>query len=323
MDRIDLFRVFVRVVDGGNLSRAALSLGLPRSTVSAAIQELEGRLGTRLLHRNTRRLSLSPDGAALYERCRPLLAEAEEIENLFRGGHLGPAGRVRLDVPSRIGRRVLAPALPGLLERYPELDIDLGMTDRPIDLIADGVDCIVRVGTVQAPRSTCHALGAIELINVASPAYLERHGVPRTPAELDRHQAIGYGLAAGTRTAVWEWLEDGRPCERTLNSRVRVNNVEGYIGCSLAGLGLIQVPAYDVRHHLERGELTEVLANWRPAPLPLSLLTAPHERLPPRLTVVIDWLRTVLAGAIAPPGPARPQPGSGASRSIGNSGRRR
>ena len=298
MDRIDLFRVFVRVVDGANLSRAAVSLGLPRSSVSAAIKELEGRLGTRLLHRNTRRLSLTPDGAALYERCRPLLAEAEEIENLFRAGHRGVAGRVRLDVPSRIGRRILAPALPALLERHPDLAIDLGMTDRAIDLIAEGVDCIVRAGTPAAPSLQCRPLGELTLITIASPDYLSRHGTPHTPDDLDCHLAVGYDLTAGTRANDWSWQEAGQTRTRTLASRVGVNNVEGYIACCLAGLGLIQVPAYDVRDHLDNGELREILADWRPAPMPLSLLTAPLERLPMRLEIVIDWLTAVLGDAI-------------------------
>ena len=305
MDRIDLYRVFVRVVDSANFTRAAASLAMPRSSVSAAVQELEGRLGTRLLHRNTRRLSMTPDGAALYERCRHLLAEAEDIEQLFRNGRSGPSGRVRLDVPSRIGRRLIAPALPALLQAHPGLAVELGMNDRTIDLVADGIDCIVRVGRAEAPRLARRTLGSLELATVASPAYLERHGIPLRPEDLDHHLVIGYGsppiaadAAAATAAAGWDWLDGDVPRSRWVPSRVSVDNVEGYIACCLAGLGLIQVPRYDVHHHLLAGRLHEVLGDWRAAPLPLTLLTAPQERLPRRLEVVIDWLTGLLATAI-------------------------
>lgn len=327
MDRLDLYRVFVRVVDNANITRAATSLAMPRSSVSAAVQELEGRLGTRLLHRNTRRLSVTPDGAALYERCRSLLADADDIDQLFRESRGGPVGRVRLDVPSRIGRRLIAPALPALVERHPGLAIELGMNDRAVDLIADGVDCIVRVGTVAAPRLAARTIGSLELITVASPAYLERQGEPRVPDDLERHLAIGYGSspAAGEMTGeaqpagqtarlpltTWDGLAAGEPCVRLLPARVSVNNVEGYIACALAGLGLIQVPRYDVLHHLRAGALREVLGAWRPAPLPLTLLTAPQERLPRRLTLIIDWLTELLVTttAAAIPDPARSDSG--------------
>ncbi len=322
VDRLDLYRVFVRVVDNANITRAAASLAMPRSSVSAAIQELEGRLGTRLLHRNTRRLSVTADGAALYERCRALLAEADDIDQLFRESRNVIKGRVRLDVPSRIGRRLIAPALPALLEQHPGLSIELNMNDRPIDLIADGVDCIVRVGLAAAPRLSSRRIGSLEMVTVASPAYLERHGEPLHPDDLGRHLAIGYSQQPTSADApatnltnpaypagasipanpaasppaptlpqtTWDGIVDGQPDVCHLPSQVSVNNVEGYIACCLAGLGLIQVPRYDVRHHLEAGQLREVLGAWRPPPLALTLLTGPQDRLPRRLERVINWL---------------------------------
>lgn len=315
MDRIDLFRIFVRVVDSGSFTRAAVTLGLPRSSVSAAIQELEGRLGTVLLLRNTRSSSLTPDGAHLYERCRPLLADAEEIEHLFRQPASGPAGRVRIDVPSRIGRRIIAPALPALLARYPGLELDLGMSDSPTDPVANGIDCLLRVGPARTPKLACVPLGDLTLVSCASPGYLARHGQPRQATDLDHHLAVGYGLAAGG--APWEWSASGQVHSRTVASRVAVDNVEGYIACGLAGLGLIQVPEYDVRDHLARGDLIEVLADARPAPMPLSLLHPPRERLPARLTIVIEWLASVVGKAVG-----SPQSPDDTSASIGKIGRR-
>lgn len=293
MDRIDLFRIFVRVVDCSSFTRAADMLGLPRSSVSAAVQELEGRVGARLLHRTTRVVSPTQDGAAFYERCLRLIADVEEAENVFRQT-AAPSGRLRIDVPGRIGRLVLAPALPEFLDAYPEIDIDLGVTDRAVNLVEDSVDCVLRVGPLADSGLIARTLGDLPLINVASPAYLRRHGVPETPDTLHDHLAINYASPSSGRVEAWEWIEDGVRRTRSMRSRVAVNSAEAYIACCVAGLGLIQIPAYDVRHHLDAGELVEVMPSYRAEPMPMTLLYPHRQHLSRRLQVFADWLEALL-----------------------------
>lgn len=294
MDRIELFRTFARVVECASFTRAADTLGLPRSSVSAAVQALEARVGARLLHRSTRKVAPTQDGAAFYERCLRLIADAEEMEGLFRQGAAGPAGRLRIDVPGRIGRLVIAPALPDFLGLYPGIDIDLGVTDRAVNLVEDSVDCVLRVGTLADSGLIARAIGALPLSNVASPGYLERHGVPRRPADLDAHHAVNYASPSSGRIDDWEWIEDGARRSRPMRGRVTVNSAEAYIACCLAGLGLIQIPAYDVRAHLDAGELVEVMPGHRAAPMPMTLLYPHRQHLSRRLQVFADWLEALL-----------------------------
>ncbi|MBN3806727.1 LysR family transcriptional regulator [Paraburkholderia sp. Ac-20336] len=301
MDRIDLLRIFARVVECANFTRAADTLAMPRSSVSAAIQELEGRLGTRLLHRTTRKVSATLDGSALYERCLHLIADMEDTENLFRQTRSTPSGKLRVDMPARIGRLIVAPALPGFLERYPQIDIEIGMTDRVIDLVEERVDCVLRVGT---PPNSAHnsalsarSVGDLALINVASPAYLRRHGVPERPEDLDDHWMVGYTSRSSAQVASWEWMEGGVRRAMPLRCRVSVNSAEAYIACCLSGVGLIQIPAYDVQAHLRTGELVEILGAYRAAPMPMMLLYPQRQQLSRRLHVFADWLEALLVAA--------------------------
>ncbi|AIO65748.1 LysR family transcriptional regulator [Burkholderia oklahomensis] len=298
MDRIDLFRVFARVVECANFTRAADTLGMPRSSVSAAIQELEGRVGARLLNRTTRKVTPTQDGTALYERCLRLIADVEETENLFRHSTVGPSGTLRVDMPGRIGRLIVAPALPGFLDQYPQISIDLGVTDRTVNLIEERVDCALRVGTLSDSGLIARAIGDLPLINVASPAYLARHGVPRTPADLARHRPINYASPSSGRVAPWEWVEGDTVERLALQGRVTVNSAEAYIACCLSGLGLIQIPAYDVDTHLRAGELVEVLPDHRAAPMPMTLLYPHRQHLSRRFHVFADWLETLLKATV-------------------------
>lgn len=301
MDRIDRFRIFTRVVEAGGFTRAAQSLGLPRSSVSAAVLGLEARLGARLLHRTTRKVSLTQDGRIFYERCLQLLADVAEVEDLFRPSAAGPTGTLRIDAPGRIGRLVIAPALPEFLDRYPGVNIELGVTDRAVDLIADSVDCVVRVGPQRDSGLVARPIGELPLVNVASPAYLARHGVPETPADLEGHFAVNYASPSGGRVEPWEWIDNGVGRVRPMAARVTVNNAEASIACCLAGLGLIQIPAYDVARCLETGELVEVMPAWRPAPLPIMLLYPDRRHAPHRLRLFADWLVALLRRQTLPP----------------------
>jgi len=294
MDRIDLFRIFVRVVECGSFTRAADTLHLPRSSVSTAVRDLEARIGARLLHRTTRKVSPTEDGAVFYERCLRLVAEIEDTETLFRPTALGPRGRIKADVPGRIGRKVIAPALPDFLARYPEIDIVLGVGDRTVDLVAEGVDCVLRVGTPRESGLIARSIGDLPLINVASPAYLARHGTPTSPAELGAHMAVHYASPSSGRVEDWEWVEQGAVRSLAMRGRVTVNSAEAYIACCLAGLGLIQIPAYDVRHHLAAGALVEVMPEHRARPMGMTLLYPHRRHLSRRVQVFADWLEALL-----------------------------
>lgn len=296
VDRIDLFRIFVRIVECGSFTRAADTLSLPRSSVSAAVRELEDRLGARLLNRTTRKVSPTRDGALFHERCRRLIAEVEEVEGLFRDSASGPSGRLRIDVPGRIGRLIIAPALPEFLARYPDISVDLGVTDRAVDLVGDSVDCVLRVGPLGDSSLIARSIGELRLINVASPAYLATHGTPLGPEDLaSGHLAVNYASPSSGRVEGWEW-RDAAGVLRSLAvpARVSVNSAEAYIACCLAGLGLIQIPAYDVRAHLAAGELVEVLPEHRADAMPMTLLYPHREHLPRRVQVFADWLEALL-----------------------------
>ncbi len=291
MDRIDLFRIFVRATETGSFTKAADSLNLPRSTVSTAIATLETRLRVRLFNRTTRVVSPTQEGQLFYDRCVQLIADVEDAEALFRCEEANPTGWVSTDVPSRIGRLIVAPALPGFLERYPGIQVRLGMTDRAVSLVGENVDCVLRVGPLHDSGLIARQVGELELINVASPAYLARHGTPQSIAELGiGHTMIGYASPSSGRTAAWEWADAGTIHTLPLPARVTVNSAEGYISACRAGLGLIQIPAYDVRGLLAAGELVEILPAFRAAPMQMSLLY-PHRRLlSQRVQVFADWL---------------------------------
>ncbi|ASM14580.1 LysR family transcriptional regulator [Serratia marcescens] len=296
MDRFNQYRVFVQVAEMGSFIRAAHALEVPRASVSAAVQQLETQLGVRLLHRTTRQVRLTADGEQLLERLRPLLAEVEDIDQSFQASQRQASGRLSVDVPSRIARRLIAPALPSLLRRHPHLQLVLGSADRTIDLVQEGVDCAVRVGDLHDSSLVMRPLGHIALINCASPAYLSEFGHPLHPADLaEGHWSIGYASPRTARESPWEYLTgDGHTQRLDLPSRVVVNNAESYIACCRAGLGLMQIPRYDVQHLLDAGELVEVLPGYRAASMPIALIYPHRRQRSRRLAVFHEWFESLL-----------------------------
>lgn len=295
MDRFDLLRIFLRIADSGSFTRAAEQLDLPRATVSVALRQLEANLGVRLLHRTTRRVSLTPDGEALRERAAALVEDLHALERQFRPEGDDLRGCLRVDAPSRIARRFIVPAWPDFLARYPGIELELGADDQLIDLAREGVDCALRVGPLAPSSLVARPLGAFKMINCASPAYLARRGTPQSPDALDAHWVIHYGPVPDTRTHNWVWLADGQTQGRRVARHLSVHHVETYIAGALAGLGLIQVPLFDVRAHLAAGELIEVMPDARPAPLPVHLVYPHRQHLSRRVQVFLDWIAELLA----------------------------
>ncbi len=290
MDFLDQLRIFVRVANSGGFTNAADQMNLPRPTVSLAIQQLEARMGARLLNRTTRRVSLTQDGEALLERAESLVAEGEELEKLFLPTTRALQGRLRVDLPSRIARCIVAPALPAFLDRHPGFELELGSSDRAIDLVHEGVDCALRIGEMKSSSLVTRKLGAFTLINCASPSYLAHYGTPQQPSDLSSHFAVNYASPTDARPAPWEWIEKGERQKLFMSAKVSVNNAETYIACCLAGMGLIQIPEFDVREYLQNGSLVEVMLDWRAPPIPVQLIY-PHRRyISRRMKVFSDWM---------------------------------
>lgn len=295
MDKLDQYRVFTQVAEMGSFIKAAHALELPRASVSAAIQQLESNMGTRLLHRTTRQVRLTADGAQLLERVRLFLANAEDLDQLFHSSQRQISGRLNVDVPSRIARRLVAPALPCLLRRYPRLQLALGSTDRAIDLVHEGVDCAVRIGTLSDSSLVVRPLGQIALINCASPTYLHEYGVPTSPDDLSQgHWSVGYASASTGRELPWEYLATGNERLIAVPSRVIVNNAESYIACCSSGIGLIQIPRFDVQNLLDRGKLVEVMPEFRAAPMQVSLVYPHRRQRSRRLNAFVEWFEALM-----------------------------
>jgi LysR family transcriptional regulator for bpeEF and oprC len=290
MDRLQAMQVFTRVVDTNSFTRAAETLDLPRASVTTIIQNLEAFLGTRLMHRTTRRLSLTPDGAAYYERCVRILADVEETEASFQSGNKKPHGKLRIDMPGSIGRLLVIPSLCEFHMRYPDIDLQLGLTDRPVDLLQEGVDCVVRVGALQDSSLVARRIGLFEGVTCAAPDYIKRAGMPASLEDLENHKAVNYFSSRTGRTLDWAFLVDGKEVEVKMKSIVSVNDADAYVTCGLEGFGLIQPALFMVLPHLRAGQLVEVLPELKPLPMPISAVY-PHSRhLSPKVRVFVDWI---------------------------------
>ncbi|GAB7539905.1 LysR family transcriptional regulator [Burkholderia sp. 22PA0099] len=293
MDRLQAMQVFTRVVDTNSFTKAAETLSLPRASVTTIIQNLEAFLGVRLMHRTTRRLSLTPDGAAYYERCIRILAEVEETEASFQINNRKPHGKLRVDMPGSLGRLVVIPALNEFRERYPDIDLQLGLSDRPVDLLQEGVDCVIRVGALQDSSLVARRVGLFEGVTVASKAYLARYGEPRSIDDLADHRAVNYFSSRTGRNIDWAFLIDGKEVEVKMEGVVSVNDADAYVTCGIEGFGLIQPPLFMVLPQLRSGQLKEVLTGHKPLPMPISVVY-PHSRhLSPKVRVFVDWVAEV------------------------------
>lgn len=295
MDRFHAMKVYMAVVDARSFSRAADNLGLPRATVTTTIQNLENLLRVRLLNRTTRSVSLTPDGAAYYERCARLIGELEEMEAAFRDVAQRPQGRLRIDVPATIGRLILIPRLCDFRERYPDIELVIGMSDRPVDLVQEAVDCVIRGGELIDSSLVARRIGSISFITCAAPIYLERHGTPQTLEDLAAHQAVHYFSARTGRIIDWDYVLDGQVTNVKVAGSIAVNDAEAYMALALQGFGLVQASRFMAIPHLERGELVEVLGQWRPATLPISVLYPQNRHLSPKVRAFSDWAAELFA----------------------------
>lgn len=294
MDRFQEMQIFVRIVERRSFSAAAEDLQLPRATVTNAIKRLEKRLGARLLERTTRVVAPTLDGQAYYERCVRLLGDLAEMESVF--SRAAPAGLLRVSVQSTLARHVVAPALPGFLARYPAVELRISEGDRLVDLVREGIDCVLRVGNLQDSSMVGQSLAQLEQVTCASPDYLARFGRPQALEDLDRHEAVNFVSSATGRPYPLEFMQGGELRQRTLPGSVTVTGADMYTACAVAGLGIVQVPRYRIEAELRSGGLEVLLPELAPPTLPVSVLYPQNRQLSPRVRVFVDWLKAVFAG---------------------------
>jgi DNA-binding transcriptional LysR family regulator len=288
MDRFDAMRVFTRVAERRSFTLAAEDLGLPRSTVTDAVKQLEARLGVRLLERTTRQVIPTLDGEAYHQRCLSLIADLEEAEAAFGGTK--PKGLLRVDVHGTLARHFVMPRLPDFLAEYPGIELYMSEGDRLVDLIREGIDCVLRVGELQDSDMIARRVAMLEEITCAAPAYVDRFGQPASVDVLDGHIMVGFHSSGAGALLPLEFVVDGTVREMKLRTTVSVNGAESLVAAARLGLGLIQVPRYHVEDDLKRGTLVAILPDCPPSPTPVSLLYPRNRQLSPRVRVFIDWL---------------------------------
>lgn len=299
MDQLTAMRAFVRVVEAGTFTRAALTLDMPKPTLTKLVQTLEAHVRTKLLHRTTRRVTVTPDGAAYYERVVRLLADLDELDGSMTSSQARPIGKLRVDVASSIAVLIIIPALPEFHARYPDIQLDLGVTDRPVDLIGENVDCVVRAGRLTDQSLIARRIGVLHFITCAAPSYLQRHGEPREPRALENgHHIVSYFKARTGRSLPLIFSRDDERHEVAGPYIVAVNDGNAYVAAGLAGLGILQAPLFMVERHLESGALLPVLTGWQTDPLPLHVVFTPNRHISNKVRVFVDWVveRLALAG---------------------------
>ena len=288
MDRFDAMRVFTRVVERRSFSLAAEDLGLPRSTVTDAVKGLEARLGVRLLERTTRQVHPTLDGEAHYRRCLSLIADLEDAEGAFGGAR--PKGLLRVDVHGTLARHFVMPGLPDFLAEYPDIELYMSEGDRLVDLIREGIDCVLRVGDIKDSDMIARRVAMLDEITCAAPAYIDRFGQPASVDALDGHLMVGFHSSAAGTLLPLEFVVDGAVREVRLRATVSVNGAESLVAAARLGLGLIQVPRYHVEDDLKQGTLVAVLQDCPPSPTPVSLLYPQQRQLSPRVRVFIEYI---------------------------------
>ncbi|MGI9026703.1 MAG: LysR family transcriptional regulator [Burkholderiaceae bacterium] len=290
MNKLQAMEVFVHVVDTGGFTRAAERLGIPKATVTTAIRNLETALKVRLLNRTTRRAAVTADGAAYYERCVAILDQVRDAEESVSTNQTSASGRLRVDVATSAARWTLIPALADFQARYPDIRLELGCSDRPVNLIGDGVDCALRAGEILDQNLIARRISTMHFITCATPAYLASHGRPEHPRDLEKHRCINYFSTVTGRISQWDFDRGGERLQLTLDGPLAVNDSSIYFDACLAGLGIAQLPTSLIREHIESGRLEIVLGAWLSEPLPIHIVYPPNRNLSNKVRVFVEWI---------------------------------
>jgi DNA-binding transcriptional LysR family regulator len=291
-------RTFVKVAELGSFTRAAHHLGVSKSRASLRVRGLEAELGTRLLQRTTRAVRPTPDGEGFLERARRLVSDADDVAGMFQAGR-ALRGTLRVDLPITFARQVVIPRLPEFLSAHPLLALQLGTTDRRVDVVREGFDCVLRIGALEDSGLVARRLGVLPMVNCASPGYLERYGTPRDLADLDRHVLVHYSGRFGADAPGFEYRDGDRHRERPMRAIVTVNAADAFLAAALAGLGIVQAPRVGMAANLSAGTLVEVLPALTCAPMPVSIVHAYAGTVPRRVRLFMTWLAEILAPHLA------------------------
>ena len=295
MDRITAMSVFVRVVEAGNFTKAAESLDLPPPKVTRLVQALEAELRVRLLQRTTRRVTVTPEGAAYYERVVQLLAELSDIESTARQSLARPAGRIRVEAAVAIATQLIVPSLPDFYAAYPDIELELGISNHVRDVIADGIDCALRVGQVTEQSLVARHVGDFHFIACATSDYLAAHGTPRHPDDLATdHDIVGMLHPASGRAMPLLFVDGERRVEIAPRHRLVLDDTNAFLAAGLSGVGLIHAPSFAVRTALKSGRLVHVLPEWRSPPMPVYVVYPPNRFRSAKVRVFVDWMVALL-----------------------------
>ena len=291
---IEYLNIFIQVVEQGSFTKAADILQIHRPTVSKAIQQIEDDLGVKLIHRTTRKLSITAEGDEFYHHARHVLAEVNDMMASF-SPTLPPRGRLRLDVPLALAHAILIPNLKDFQSQHPGIEVVLVSSDKKTDLITEGVDCLVRLGALQNSSFISRRIGDIRMVTCAATSYLQQHGRPETLADLKQHQAVNFFSDHSRDVMEWKFIEDGSVVSLRPTSSVLVDNSDILLSCGLAGLGIIQATCDALAPHIASGALEEVLTQYPSVSKPVSVMYPDRRYLSPKVRVFIDWFSDVLA----------------------------
>lgn len=297
MHSLEPILVFIRVAEMGSFTRAADSLGIQKGRASTAVRKLEDEVGVRLLHRTTRNVQLTEDGRAYHARARDILASVDDLQSMFSKDRTALRGRLRVDLPTELARTTIIPALPEFMATHPEMELEISSTDRQVDLVQEGFDCVLRIGPIGDETLIARRLGQLRMVNAASPIYIARHGIPQTLKDLQRqkHLVIHYSRTLGSKPYGWEYPDgNGGYSTLPLPGALQVNSVQTYEAAGVAGMGLIQAAFFGIRQHVENGALVEILPDYRPEPLDVSLVVAHRQNLSRRVRAFMGWVDEVL-----------------------------
>jgi LysR family transcriptional regulator for bpeEF and oprC len=284
---------------------------LPKATVSTLIQQLETTLAVKLLHRTTRHVSVTADGAAYYERCLRILSDVREAEESLSRTRLSPSGRLRVDAPTGLAADVIVPALPQFFEQYPDIQLELGCSDRPVDLVEEGVDCAVRGGALGDSSLIARRVGILHFVTCASPAYLERHGRPAHPNDLLQHRCVNYFSARTGKIYDWDFTRDGERVQVALPGSIALNDSNAYIAAGIAGLGIVQMANFMMEPMIKDGLFESILDDWISDPLPIHVVYPQNRHLSAKVRVFVEWVAELFSnhpGMRLPKMPARATP---------------
>jgi LysR family transcriptional regulator for bpeEF and oprC len=290
MNKLQAMEVFVQVVDAGGFTRAAENMKLPKATVSTLIQSLETSLAVKLLHRTTRHVSVTADGAAYYERCLRILSDVREAEESLSRTRLSPSGRLRVDAPTGLASDVIVPALPQFFELYPDIQLELGCSDRPVDLVEEGVDCAIRGGALGDSSLIARRVGILHFTTGASPAYLARYGRPAHPNDLLRHRCVNYFSARTGKIFDWDFTREGERVQVALPGSIALNDSNAYIAAGVAGLGIVQLATFMMEPMINDGRFEVILGDWVSDPLPVHVVYPQNRHLSAKVRVFVEWV---------------------------------